>query len=100
VGQVGPDSLNSSLLSGFITKFLKELKDNNSYAFRSPHSKPGLTIEHVKQVITDREKEIAREPKKVQFEKETAYAMGPVPALAANNGNIFLFHSNLAPLPF
>jgi hypothetical protein len=48
----------------------------------------GLTIEHAKQVITDREKEIARKPKKVQFEEETAYTMGPVPALAANNGNI------------
>jgi Zinc knuckle len=33
----------------------------------------GLTIEHAKQVIADREKEIARKPKKVLFGEETAY---------------------------
>jgi hypothetical protein len=39
----------------------------------SVKAQQGLTIEHAKQVIADREKEIAREPKKVHFEEETAY---------------------------
>ena len=61
--------------SGFITKFLEGLKENNSYAMQisSLKAQQGLTIEHAKQVIADREKEIAREPKKVLFEEETAY---------------------------
>jgi Zinc knuckle len=61
--------------SGFITKFLKGLKENNSYAMHisSLKAQHGLTIEHAKQVIADREKEIARKPKKVLFGEETAY---------------------------